>query len=76
MSSRTRDRGQDAADVDIEKREDAATTAEAGTAVVDRPRESRDDGLAIEPAEWSDMPRVVEIIRSSADWYEIGRAHV
>lgn len=40
------------------------------TAVLERPQGDADDGLAIEPAEWSDMAEVVEIIRSSADWYE------
>ena len=59
MKSTTKDRGHTPADIDTD-REDTST------AVVERP----DDGLAIEPAQWSDMRQVVEIIRSSADWYE------
>ena len=45
----------------------AETDTKRDTAVLDP---SDNDGLDIEPAEWSDMPEVVEIIRSSADWYE------
>jgi RimJ/RimL family protein N-acetyltransferase len=47
---------------------------EQGTAVLDPPatstttEESQD--LEIEAADWSDAPAVVEIIRSSAGWYE------
>jgi L-amino acid N-acyltransferase YncA len=39
---------------------------DANTAVLDPPS----GGLELEPARWDDMSDVVEIIRSSASWYE------
>jgi len=41
---------------------------DTNTAVLDRP--NHDASLEMEPADWSDMSDVVEIIRSSASWYE------
>ncbi len=51
-----------------------------GTAVLDTPAKNPDAGilapeaddteLSIEPARWADAPKVVNIIRSSASWYE------
>jgi len=45
-----------------------------GTALLDptasATSSSEEAELAIEPADWSDAPAVIEIIRSSATWYE------
>ncbi len=45
--------------------------ADSGTAVLTRPAPTPSkDALNIRPARWEHVPEIIEIIRSSASWYE------